>query len=610
MAKLGAAVKCARYVADFLARQGVTHVFEMAGGAIAHLLDAVHEHPALTAVSMHHEQAAAFAAEGYARARAGEGRLGAAMATSGPGALNLLTGVGSCFFDSVPCLFLTGQVNTYEYKFDAPIRQNGFQETDIVSVARPLAKHAELVTDPSRIRCALERAAYIARSGRPGPVLLDLPMDVQRAEVEPDEQPSFFASAEYEAMAQQAREREAGAARAAERTLELLANAERPLVLAGGGVRNAAGGVRALRAWLARTGLPAAASLMGLDALPADRPLNLGLIGTYGHRYANLAAANCDLLLALGSRLDTRQTGTRPELFARGAKLVHVDIDANELNRKLPAEVAYAGDVASFLRHLASARRDRRAESAARWQPWQQLLRKYKERLPTGGSDAADAPIDPNRFMELLGSHAGPADIVCLDVGQHQMWASQSFPLRPGQRLLNAGGMGAMGFALPAAIGAALARPGRAVATIVGDGGLQTNIQELETALRLRLPLRLILMNNRSLGMVRQFQDANFQGRLGSTVHGYGSPDLARVAEAYGWPVWRVRGRADAGAALAAAFAEPGPVFVEVAVDPRADVVPKLGVNRPPEDMDPPLDRGLLRELMIVPPPAEEERPT
>lgn len=639
LAKGGPAVKCARYVAEFLAREGAAHVFEMAGGAIAHLLDAVHEHPALTAVSMHHEQAAAFAAEGYARSLAGEAepkRLGAAMATSGPGALNLLTGIGSCYFDSVPCLFLTGQVNTYEYKFDEPVRQNGFQETDIVRVAAPLVKHAELVADASRIRYALEKAAYVARSGRPGPVLLDLPMDVQRAEIEPDSLESYYESEEYRAAEAEAARLEAGLEEAVGRTLERLRRSSRPLVLAGGGVRSA-GAVPALREWLERAGLPAAASLMGLDALPSDAPPSeapssaappsaapssaalpsdaqpsggspaggppiLGLIGTYGHRYANLAVANCDLLLALGTRLDTRQTGTNPRLFAREAELVHVDIDAVELGRKIAPAVAAHGDVGSFLRRLL-ARWPAEGADAAAWEPWKAALRKYRESLPTGGPGfAASGPIDPNRFMERLGGCAGEDDIVCLDVGQHQMWASQSFPLGGKRRMLNAGGMGAMGFGLPAAIGAALANPGRRVIVIAGDGGIQVNVQELETLARLRLPIRVVVLNNRSLGMVRQFQDTNFQGRLGSTVHGYGCPDLIAVARAYGLPAWRIGCWEEADPALGALFAEEGPSFAEVAIDPRADVRPKLGVGKPPEDMDPPLDRQLLRSLMIAKP--------
>ncbi|RUS47836.1 thiamine pyrophosphate-binding protein [Cohnella sp. AR92] len=589
-------MKVARYVADFLAAAGVGHVFEMAGGAIAHLLDAVHEHPRLEAVSMHHEQAAAFAAEGYARARAGSGGIGVAMATSGPGALNLLTGIGSCYFDSIPALFITGQVNTYEFKFDAPVRQNGFQETDIVSVAKPITKHAELVTQAEDIRFALERALHLARTGRPGPVLLDLPMDVQRAEVVPERLRSYWAGEEFKRYREEQAELSRGAAEGAEQAMKLLLAAKRPLVLIGGGVRSG-GAVEALREWLELTKLPSVASLLGLDALPADWPHFLGLIGTYGHRQANLAVANSDFLLVLGSRLDTRQTGTRPEWFAREAKVIHVDIDANELGRKVRTELPVHADVGRFLKQLSARWTEPDGEKAsACWEPWRIHLQAnrslLKERLE------GEVP-HPTLLLKSLAAHLREDDLICLDVGQHQMWASQSLRLREGQRLLNAGGMGAMGFALPAAIGAALASPGRRLVVIAGDGGLQVNIQELETMVRLRLPLLLLVLNNRSLGMVRQFQDQNFEGRLGSTVQGYGCPDLVHLAEAYGLP----SRRATAAEVLEKGWAGLTDVgLLEIEVSGSADVVPKLGVNKPPEDMDPPLPGELLRRLLEVNP--------
>lgn len=586
-------MKLSDYVIDRLVREGVRHLFEMSGGAITHLLDSVHARDDIDCVSMHHEQAAAFAAEGYARLN---GSLGIAMGTSGPGALNLLTGLGSCYFDSVPCLFLTGQVNTYEFKFDQPIRQLGFQETDIVKIAGPISKWATLVTEPDRIRYVLEKAIFLARSGRPGPVLIDLPLNLQRAEVDPDAMPFFLGSPEHAALAGFPPALADEDVRAA---ADLLRAAERPLLLIGGGVRGS-GAAEALAALVRETGLPSVSSLLGLDAAPADSPRHDGLIGSYGHRYANMAVANCDCLLVLGSRLDSRQTGTRPDTFARAARIVHVEIDAAELNRKVRADVAIRADVRTFLERL-------RAELASTplnrdYNAWYAKLAENRDRYPTVPPPRdVDASIDPNRFMARLADLSAPGDVVCLDVGQHQMWASQSFRLKRGQRLLNAGGMGAMGFGLPAAIGAALAS-GRRVLCIAGDGGLQVNVQEMETAVRLGLPIKLFVMNNRHLGMVRQFQDLYFGGRRQSTLQGYGCPDFVRIAEAYGWSAARIGDSRSADAVVAAALAENGPVLVEVELPVDTAVNPKLVVGHPIEDMYPFLEFEQLRQALLIEP--------
>ena len=338
-------MKLSDYLIDFLVGEGVSHIFEFIGGATTHLIDSTYARDDVRCVSMHHEQGAAFAAEAYARIN---GRFGVAMATSGPGALNMVTGIGSCYFDSVSCLFITGQVNTYEYKFDRPLRQIGFQETDIVSVVRPLTKYAELVVDASKIRYYLEKAVYIACSGRPGPVLLDIPMNIQRAQIEPAKLESFFASCEFNKMQQfpQCAPEELA------EVVGLITEAKRPLILAGGGIR-AAGATGELASFVEKTGIPVVSSLLGLDSYPHNDTF-FGMIGTYGNRYSNLTLANCDLLLIFGSRLDTRQTGTRPDTFARTAQKVHVDIDPAELNAKVPVELAINCHIKDFLRLLNS----------------------------------------------------------------------------------------------------------------------------------------------------------------------------------------------------------------------------------------------------------------
>ncbi len=582
-------MKLSDYVIDFIVKQKVSHIFEFIGGAITHLLDSTYDRKDIDCVSVHHEQSGAFAAEAYARIN---GRLGVAMATSGPGALNMVTGIGSCWFDSVPCLFITGQVNTYEYKFDRPVRQIGFQETDIVSVVKPLTKYAELVVDAETIRYHLEKAVYLAQSGRPGPVLLDIPMNVQRAQIEPDKLMGFLGSAEHRSLqASPGCDRE----RIAE-VVRLLAAARRPIILAGGGVRTA-GATAELAKLVAETGIPVVTSLMGLDALPHDNPAFFGMIGAYGNRFSNMALANSDFLLILGARLDSRQTGTRPDTFGRAARKVHVDIDPFELNAKVAVDLALNCDVGSFLAALNGVLADSAKPDLA---GWYRVISGYRERYPTRSSETEFPGIEPNGFMELLSAHCAPGDMVCLDVGQNQMWAGQSFRLKEGQRMLISGGMGAMGFALPAALGAAKAAPGHNAVVICGDGGIQVNIQDLDTIVNHRLPVKMFILNNGCLGMVRQFQDMYFGGRQQSTVIGYGCPDLVKIAEAYGVPAFTITTLDGAAEIIAQALQLEGPAFVDVKLEQTTCVNPKLVVNRPLEDMSPHLEREeLAREMLI-----------
>lgn len=582
-------MKLSDYVIDFIVKEGVSHIFEFIGGAITHLIDSTVDRDDIQCVSVHHEQSGAFAAEAYARIN---GRLGVAMATSGPGALNMVTGIGSCWFDSVPCLFITGQVNTYEYKFERPIRQIGFQETDIVSVIKPLTKYSEMVVDAENIRYHLEKAVYLAQSGRPGPVLLDIPMNIQRAQIDPEQLKSFFDSQEYlDIQAEQHCRLER-----LDEIVKLLAAAKRPVILAGGGVRTARAAAE-LHVLVEVTGIPVVSSLMGLDAVSHDNQEYMGMIGSYGNRYSNLTLANCDFLLILGSRLDSRQTGTRPETFARAATKVHVDIDPIELQAKVQVDIALQCHIKTFLRALNEKLVTSAKPDIAEWLT---VVNGYKQKYPTRMNPAVSDSIDPNLFMESLSAASSEGDIVTLDVGQNQMWAAQSFRMKKGQRMLISGGMGAMGFALPAAMGAAKAATGANVVAIAGDGGIQVNIQDLDTIVQHQLPIKIFTLNNNCLGMVRQFQDMYFSGRQQSTVVGYGCPDLCRIAEAYGLPAFTIGDMQEASEVIERVMAMPGPVFVNVMLEQGTCVNPKLVVNKPIEDMSPELDREeLAREMLI-----------
>jgi len=596
-------MKLSDYIIDFLVKEGVSHVFELIGGVITHLLDSVYSRDDIQCISVHHEQSAAFAAEAYARIN---GNLGIAMATSGPGALNLITGIGSCYFDSVPCLFITGQVNTYEYKFGKAVRQLGFQETDIVSVVKPLTKYAELVTDAENIRYHLEKAVYLAQSGRPGPVLLDLPMNIQRSQIEPEKLKGFLNSDEFNKI----HSKEMGhtfdeGKSPIDEVISLIERARRPVILAGGGVRIAKA-TDELCLLVEKTGIPVVTSLMGLDAIPHDNPAFFGMIGAYGNRYSNLTLANCDFLLILGSRLDTRQTGTRPDTFTRAAKKVHVDIDPVELNEKVQVDVAINCDAKEFLSKINA---KLKGTVKADLSPWYKIMKEYREKYPTPSQPNKVENIDPNHFVDLLSSRCTEGDIICVDVGQHQMWAAQSFRIKKKQRMLMSGGMGAMGFALPAALGAAKAAPDSKFIVIAGDGGIQVNIQELDTIVNHNLPVKIFVMNNRCLGMVRQFQDMYFGSRQQSTVIGYSCPDLGKVAMAYGIPSYMITSLACAQEMIETVLKTEGPAFVDVKLEQSTCVDPKLVVNRPIEDMSPHLYRTELKKIMHIPLVEELEVP-
>ncbi|HUW65464.1 MAG TPA: thiamine pyrophosphate-binding protein [Spirochaetia bacterium] len=578
-------MKVSDYIIETLRSHGVTHIFGFAGGAITHLLDSICRTPGIEFISTHHEQAAAFAAEGYARV---SGKIGVAMATSGPGAINLATGVGSSYFDSVPCLYLTGQVNTYEYKFERPLRQLGFQETDVVSIARPITKDAVLLTDPNQTAYVLSRLLHLAQDGRPGPVLLDVPMDIQRAEIDLGTAPGFERQ-ESSPNGDCGNLVKLGEVKGA---MGLISESQRPIIIVGGGIRLAAA-ESALRKFVDKAGIPFVCTLMGLDALPHDHHQAFGFIGAYGNRYGNYALANSDLIIVLGSRLTARQTGTSVNNFARGAKIVHIDIDPNELGSRLKETLSVCMDVREFLE---------KAYQYIRWQgnafaPWLQWLQSVKSRYLRRGGRTPNG-LDPYSVLAKICDMSSEDEVFVADVGQNQMWTAQGISVSANQRVLFSGGMGSMGFAVPAAIGAFFADHSRSVTAIVGDGGLQMNIQELHTAIRNCIPLKVVLLNNNSLGMIRQFQQLYFEGRCYGSIEGYDSPNFQKLAEAYGWRYVHVGDLEDLNAVSQCDSA----VLFEVPVSMDCDVVPKLEVNRPIEDQNPLLDRDEFRSNMLIEP--------
>jgi acetolactate synthase-1/2/3 large subunit len=561
-------LRASDWIAKFLASQNVEAVYEVAGGMIVNLIDALHRDGQVRIVACHHEQAAGFAAEGHARMN---GVPGVAMGTSGPGAINLLTALGSCHFDSTPAVFITGQVNRHERKLDRPIRQLGFQETDVAAMAAPIAKAAWRIETIEELPTRLEDAFALARSGRPGPVLVDIPLDLQMADVAaplPDGPVSIAPS--HDPLT-------GGAAAAA---IADLAAAERPLVLAGGGLRSGRA-VGAFREMVDALGVPVVNSLMGVDVLPFAHPLRVGMIGTYGNRWANIALSKCDALLVLGSRLDIRQTGADTDAFIAGGKIHHVDVDPGEINNRVGGVEALVQDLAPALADIAAAATAGEPGDHAEWMA---EIADLRERWPDTGELPGIEGTNPNQVIHQLAHPSASAYVA--DVGQHQMWAAQSVELQGEQRFLTSGGMGAMGSGLPLAVGAAI-ESGAPVVSINGDGGVQLNIQELQTLARNQLPVKVVVLDNGAHGMVRQFQESYLEGRYQSTVWGYSAPDFVAVAAAYGIPGRQVTEPDEVEDAIAEMWAHEGPYMLEVAIEMEANAYPKIAFGYPISEMEP-----------------------
>jgi acetolactate synthase-1/2/3 large subunit len=575
-------MKISDYIIEFLLEKDIDKVFGYIGGAVAHIYHSIDKNNNMEIVNCINEQGAGFAAEGYARVT---GKSGVAFATSGPGATNLITAIGSCYFDSIPTLFITGQVNSYEYKYDKPVRQIGFQETDIVSIVKPIVKYAVMVDDINQVRYELEKAYYISQNERKGPVLVDIPMDIQRGDIDIKSCQSFYNSDEYKSLNKTAIDNQI------KKVLEKINSSKRMVILVGGGVTLSHAKYELLEI-LNKYNIPIVYSLMGKDAISEEYKYNMGLIGSYGNRYGNLTLANSDLILVLGSRLDTRQTGTSLNTFAREASIIQVDIDKNELGSKIDVDIAINSDIKPFLNELKT------QQINVDVKEWLDTLEIYKNRFPSTISTDGSIKI-PNLVISKIAKHLKD-EVVTVDVGQHQMWTAQSLDTKSSQRVLFSGGMGAMGFALPVAIGAAIATKKRVIA-IVGDGGIQMNIQELEVIKRRNLPIKIFVLNNKNLGMVRQFQELYFDKRYLGTVDDYSVPDLVAVASAYGIESKIITDIDNIDKELKSIFSTNKPELINVVLPVKMTTVePKLIINKPIEDMHPFIDKEELKKLMVI----------
>lgn len=573
-------MKASDFIVSFLQSKGVDCVFGYIGGMITHLVDSLANSGGVKFVQTYHEQTAAIAAEGYAL---GKGVLGCAISTSGPGATNMMTGIADAYFDSIPVLYITGQVNSYEYKYDKPVRQQGFQETDIINVAKPITKYAALIDDASQLRYELEKAVHMAMSGRKGPVLLDITMDVQRTDIEPDTLIGFTPNEEI-----------SYAKIPIDEIRQLVSKANRPMVLLGGGCLNKSQ-QPILETFLHDNQLPVVTSLKGRGGIDETYSYYIGMVGSYGNRCANIAISQADLLIVLGSRLDTRQTGAKIDTFLKKGKIVHVDIDSNELTcHRIKGQLNVNASIVDFLKALQSVKFNTN-------EVWLNYVKRTKEKYNQNREiERFVENKAPYRFVQFLNSITREGDVVTTDVGQNQMWAAQTINLKSGMKFLTSGGLAPMGYSLPTAIGLAFAHPDRTIYALCGDGGFHMSVQSLMLISQYHLNIKVIVMNNSALGMITQFQHLYFEDRMAGTTAngGYLVPDIQLLAESYGLKY---------GLVTEANLQDEDKVkqtvsasnLIEVRIDGLTTVSPKLEYNKPIECPIPLLDEGEMKEALF-----------
>jgi acetolactate synthase-1/2/3 large subunit len=550
-------------VMECLKAEGVDVVFGLPGGANLPTYDAFVD-GGIRHILVRHEAGGGHAAEGYAKAT---GRVGVAFATSGPGATNLVTPICDAMMDSVPVVFITGQVRTELLGTD------GFQEADTIGITMPVVKHSFMIQNPQEIPRAIHEAFHVARSGRPGPVLVDIPMDLSRADIVYEPVTTVHLPG-YQPRVEGNQKQIRQAAKA-------LAAAQRPVIYAGGGVVNAEASAELIE-FATSDRFPVTCTLMGLGAFPAPHDQWLGMLGMHGTRTANYAMDEADLICAVGARFDDRITGKLSE-FAPRAKFIHIDVDPAEISKNVPAHIPIVGDAKHVLAKLVAEYRATEADPA-RLAPWWNRIEGWREKHPLGYEDSADAEIKPQYMVRALYEATGGEAIVTSDVGQHQMWAAQYYDFPEPRRWINSGGLGTMGFGLPAAMGAAVGCPERLVCCIAGDGSVQMNAQELATCAQNNIPIKVFIMNNGYLGMVRQWQELFWDGRYSHVDMGE-FPDFVKLAEAYGVTGMRFEDKHTLVEDMRRAIATEGPVLVDVRVTREENTYPMIPAGHAAREM-------------------------
>jgi len=538
----------AKILVESLQREGVTTIFGYPGGVVLPIYDELYD-STLQHILVRHEQAAAHAADGYARA---SGRVGVCLATSGPGACNLVTGIATAYMDSVPMVALTGQVPTNLLGNDA------FQESDITGITMPITKHNYLVKDTADLGRVVQEAFYIAGTGRPGPVLIDIPKDVSTKVIKEQPVPEKVILRGYNPTYH-------GHKRQIEKALQMIADAERPVIYAGGGViiSNASAELVELATQL---GIPVATTLMGLGCIPCDHPLNLGMLGMHGTEYANFAITECDCLFSIGVRFDDRVTG-KTDTFAAHAKIIHIDIDPAEIGKNKRVDVPIVGDVKSVLRDMLSMLKKNGQKDA-----WLKKVRHWKQHHPL--KCPTDGGLHPQYIIRQMSELLQGNAIIVSEVGQNQMWTAQHFCFRHPRTWITSGGLGTMGYGFPAAMGAHFARPDLPVFDVAGDGSIQMNIQEMSTVAHYKIPVKIAILNNMFLGMVRQWQELFYDRRYSFTE--LPPVEFVKIANAYGIEGVKVECPEDVMPALKAALDCDGPFVMDFRIEREENVFPMV----------------------------------
>src|SRR2546421_448460 len=548
---------------ECLKAEGVDVVFGLPGGATLPTYDAFYD-AGVRHILVRHEAGGGHAAEGYAKAT---GKVGVALGTSGPGATNLLTPICDSMMDSVPVVYITGQVRTELLGTD------GFQEADTIGITMPVVKHSFMIQSPPEIPRAIHEAFHLARSGRPGPVLVDIPQDLSRAEID------------YEPVTDVRlpgyQPRVEGNQKQIRQAAKALASAQRPVIYAGGGVVNANASAE-LTEFVTCDRFPITCTLMGLGAFPAPHPQWLGMLGMHGTRAANYAMDEADLICAVGARFDDRITGKLSE-FAPRAKFIPIDVDPAEISKNVPAHIPIVGDARNVLVKLIVEYAALEADPA-RLEEWWTRINSWRERHPVGYEDSKDSEIKPQRMIEALYEATGGDAIVTSDVGQHQMWTAQYFHFNRPRRWINSGGLGTMGFGLPAAMGAKVGCPDETVVCVAGDGSVQMNMQEMATCAQEGIAIKVFIMNNGYLGMVRQWQELFWDKRYSHVDMGQ-YPDFVKLADAYGATGIRLEDKTTLVDDIREAIATEGPVLIDVRVTREENTYPMIPAGQPAPNM-------------------------
>ena len=592
------------YILDFLLKKGVKHVFLITGGAISFVVDAFARNKNISYTCVAHEQAAAMMADAYSRMGP---NLSATMVTSGPGATNLLTGIACSWFDSIPSIHICGQVNSYELSnadiSTKNVRQVGFQETDIVSMAKPITKFAYQLKNQNEIKFILEKATYIAQSGRPGPVLIDIPMDFQKKEINVNILPS------YKPIKKKNTEKVIKSQ--INNLKNYLTKSHRPTIIVGGGVRYSKT-TKVLIKFLKNLNIPIVTTWSGVDSLSHDHKNYIGSIGVYGSRAANFVIQNSDFVLCLGSRLDTRVTGGVPKNFAREAVIACVDIDKNELNKKrgLNIDIKINCDLTLFFnlfnncaKNFKISKYDWVKKSIELKKDFPIVLKNYRKQKKY---------VNPYVFMEVLSQSLKKDDVIIADDGAHLTWAIQGLKVVKKQRLFSAFGNSPMGYAFPASLGASIALNKKKIICIDGDGSIQINIQELQTMVINKLPVKIFVMNNNGYGIIKQFQELYLNKRYEATDANKGvtNPNFEEICRAYKINYSSIRKNNDIKKVILKVLSSSKPEFINVFVSPSQKIIPKLSFGDPIEDLSPKISRKDFDRNMIVKPVARSKKIT